>query len=74
MRDAEDDLALIDKALAQLARAHDAPLYRGVPRLDPGVFRQVHRGTVVQASAIAAARREESGKVTLTLRGRPEIH
>jgi DNA-binding LytR/AlgR family response regulator len=32
----------------------------------------VHRGTVVQARAIATARREESGKVTLTLRGRPE--
>ncbi len=28
--------------------------------------------TVVQAKAIATARREESGKVTLTLRGRPE--
>lgn len=28
---AEDGLALIDKALAQLTPAHDAPLYRGVP-------------------------------------------
>jgi hypothetical protein len=28
---AEDGLALIDKALAQLARAHDQPLHRGVP-------------------------------------------
>jgi hypothetical protein len=27
----EDGLALIDKALAQLTPAHDAPLYRGVP-------------------------------------------
>jgi DNA-binding LytR/AlgR family response regulator len=32
----------------------------------------VHRGTVVQARAIVTARREESGKVTLTLRGRAE--
>jgi DNA-binding LytR/AlgR family response regulator len=36
------------------------------------VFWQVHRGTVVQARAVVTARREESGKVTLTLRGRPE--
>lgn len=28
---AEDGLALIDKALAQLTPAHDAPLYRGTP-------------------------------------------
>ncbi len=43
-----------------------------LPQLDPAVFWQVHRGTVVQARAVATARREESGKVTLTLRGRPE--
>lgn len=43
-----------------------------LPQLDPQVFWQVHRGTVVQARAITSARREESGKVTLTLRGRPE--
>jgi DNA-binding LytR/AlgR family response regulator len=40
-----------------------------LPQLDPAQFWQVHRGTVVQAKAIASARREESGKVTLTLRG-----
>lgn len=43
-----------------------------LPQLDPAVFWQVHRGTVVQAKAISTAKREESGKVTLTLRGRPE--
>jgi DNA-binding LytR/AlgR family response regulator len=43
-----------------------------LPQLDPAQFWQVHRSTVVQARAIATARREESGKVTLTLRGRPE--
>jgi DNA-binding LytR/AlgR family response regulator len=42
-----------------------------LPRLDPQAFWQVHRGTVVQARCIATARREESGKVTLVLRGRP---
>jgi len=43
-----------------------------LPQLDPAVFWQVHRGTVVQAKAISTAKREESGKVTLSLRGRPE--
>jgi DNA-binding LytR/AlgR family response regulator len=49
-----------------------ASLRELLPQLDPAVFWQVHRGTVVQARAISTARREESGKVTLTLRGRPE--
>jgi DNA-binding LytR/AlgR family response regulator len=43
-----------------------------LPQLDPDDFWQVHRGTVVQARCIAQARRDESGKVVLTLRGRPE--
>ncbi|MDP2008532.1 MAG: LytTR family DNA-binding domain-containing protein [Rubrivivax sp.] len=49
-----------------------ASLKELLPQLDPATFWQVHRGTVVQARAIVTARREESGKVTLTLRGRPE--
>ncbi|MEN9629437.1 MAG: hypothetical protein RJA10_2664 [Pseudomonadota bacterium] len=43
-----------------------------LPQLDPQVFWQVHRGTVVKARAITSARREETGKVTLKLAGRPE--
>jgi len=43
-----------------------------LPQLDPQVFWQVHRGTVVQARCISVARRDESGKVLLSLRGRPE--
>ena len=43
-----------------------------LPQLDGRRFWQVHRGTVVQAQAICTARKEESGKVTLTLRGRSE--
>ena len=43
-----------------------------IPQLDPQQFWQVHRGTVVQARCVASARREESGKVTLALRARPE--
>ena len=40
-----------------------------LPQLDPARFWQVHRGTVVRADAIVTAVREESGKVTLSLRG-----
>ena len=43
-----------------------------LPQLDPQRFWQVHRGTVVQARCISSARRDESGKVFLSLRGRPE--
>jgi DNA-binding LytR/AlgR family response regulator len=43
-----------------------------LPQLDPQRFWQVHRGTVVQARLIQTAHKEETGKVTLTLRGRPE--
>lgn len=48
------------------------PLKELLAQLDPAAFWQVHRGTIVQARCIASARREESGKVTLTLAGRPE--
>jgi DNA-binding LytR/AlgR family response regulator len=48
------------------------PLKDLLPQLDPQLFWQVHRGTVVQARRITSARREESGKVTLTLAGRAE--
>jgi DNA-binding LytR/AlgR family response regulator len=43
-----------------------------LPQLDPQRFWQVHRGTVVRADAIAVAHRDDTGKVTLTLRDRPE--
>ena len=49
-----------------------ASLKELLPQLDPAVFWQVHRGTVVQARAVVTARREDSGKVTLMLRGRTE--
>jgi len=48
------------------------PLKELLPQLDPQRFWQVHRSTVVQARCIASARRDESGKVFLTLRNRPE--
>jgi len=43
-----------------------------LPRLSAERFWQIHRGTVVRADAIATATRDESGKVFLTLRERPE--
>ena len=49
-----------------------ASLRELLPQLDAQRFWQVHRGTVVQARAIATAARHESGKVTLTLKGRSE--
>lgn len=42
------------------------------PRLDGQLFWQVHRSLVVRATAITTATRDESGKVHLQLRGRPE--
>lgn len=48
------------------------PLKELLPQLDERVFWQVHRSVVVRAGAIAQARREESGKVILHLRDRPE--
>lgn len=42
-----------------------------LPQLDAQQFWQVHRGLVVRARAIATAQRDESGKVRLTLRDRP---
>jgi DNA-binding LytR/AlgR family response regulator len=43
-----------------------------LPQLDSQRFWQVHRSLIVQARRIRTARREESGKVTLSLHGRPE--
>ena len=48
------------------------PLKELLPQLDGQVFWQVHRGTVVRASAIDTVNRDEAGKLWLQLRGRPE--
>jgi DNA-binding LytR/AlgR family response regulator len=39
------------------------------PQLDAQRFWQIHRGTLVRCDAVATAIRDESGKLTLTLRG-----
>ncbi|MGD9942192.1 MAG: LytR/AlgR family response regulator transcription factor [Burkholderiaceae bacterium] len=45
------------------------PLKELLPQLDPDVFWQIHRGTVVRADAIESAVRDESGRVSLRLHG-----
>ena len=65
-----------DKYVRVLTEGHEhlirTPLRELLPRLDPAVFWQVHRGTVVRATAIDSVLRDESGRLSLALRGRPE--
>lgn len=65
-----------DKYVRVLTAGHEylirTPLKELLPQLDAQNFWQVHRGTVVQAGAIEAVHRDESGKLMLSLRGRPE--
>jgi DNA-binding LytR/AlgR family response regulator len=48
------------------------PLKDLLPQLDPAVFWQIHRGTVVRADAIDSVHRNEAGRLSLRLRGRPD--
>jgi DNA-binding LytR/AlgR family response regulator len=48
------------------------PIKDLLAQLDPDVFWQVHRGTVVKVSQIALVMRDDSFRVTLMLRGRSE--
>ena len=48
------------------------PIKDLLPQLDPLVFWQIHRSTVVQASAIERVTRDEAGKQTLSLMGRAD--
>ena len=48
------------------------PLKELLAQLDPNIFWQVHRGTVVRASAISTVVRDESGKLSLSLHGNPD--
>jgi DNA-binding LytR/AlgR family response regulator len=65
-----------DKYIRVLTAGHEylirTPLKDLLPQLDPQSFWQIHRGTVVQAGAVEAVHRDESGKLSLSLRGRPE--
>ena len=48
------------------------PLKDLLPQLDPQLFWQVHRGTVVRATAVESVHRDEAGKLHVALRGRGE--
>lgn len=40
--------------------------------LDPGMFKQIHRSTIVNMRCVAGVTRDESGRGTLRLKNRPE--
>ena len=65
-----------DKYVRVLTEGHEylirTPLKDLMPQLDTEEFWQVHRGTVVRASAIEAVTRDEAGKLHLAVRGRKE--
>lgn len=48
------------------------PLKDLIGQLDAQVFWQIHRGTLVRASAIDTVTRDEAGKLRISLRGRAE--
>lgn len=48
------------------------PLRDLLDALDPVVFKQIHRSTIVNMKAIAGITRDDSGRGTMTLRNRPE--
>ncbi|MEY4979045.1 MAG: hypothetical protein RLZZ352_1315 [Pseudomonadota bacterium] len=49
------------------------PLRELLPRLDAAQFWQIHRGTVVRATAIHTVNRQDNGQLLLRLRGRSEV-
>jgi DNA-binding LytR/AlgR family response regulator len=48
------------------------PLRDLLDALDPVVFKQIHRSTIVNMKAIEAITRDDSGRGTMTLKNRPE--
>jgi len=65
-----------DKYVRVMTPGHEylirTPLRELLPQLNLQVFWQVHRGTVVRASAIAQVTRDDAGKLWLQLRDSPE--
>jgi len=65
-----------DKYVRVLTTSHEylirTPLRELLPQLDEQLFWQIHRATVVRAQAVGAVLRDESGKLWLRLRDRPE--
>src|SRR5690606_15452647 len=48
------------------------PIRELLTLLDPSVFKQVHRSTIVNLRAVAAVTRDDAGRGTLRLKSRPE--
>lgn len=65
-----------DKYVRVLTQAREylirTPLRDLLPRLDSTVFWQIHRGTVVNSAHMDTVSRDESGKLSVGLHGRPE--
>lgn len=65
-----------DKYVRVLTATHEylvrTPLKELLPRLDPEVFWQIHRGTVVNAAHLDAVTRDDAGKLSLSVHGRSE--
>ena len=49
------------------------PIKDLLPQLDAQVFWQIHRSTVVRASAINTVRRDDAGRLRVQLRGRADV-
>ncbi|MBX9817613.1 MAG: LytTR family DNA-binding domain-containing protein [Burkholderiaceae bacterium] len=69
-------LEAADKYLRVLTATQEyllrTPLKELLPQLDPQVFWQIHRGTVVRAQAVRSVSRDEAGRLSLTLHHRSE--
>jgi DNA-binding LytR/AlgR family response regulator len=65
-----------DKYVRVLSGPHDylirTPLKDLLPQLDPQIFWQIHRGTVVNTTFIDQTWRNEQGRLSLSLQGLPE--
>jgi DNA-binding LytR/AlgR family response regulator len=65
-----------DKYTVVMTEAGEAlvrmPIRDLLDALDPAIFRQIHRSTIVNLKAVSAIIRDESGRGTLKLRNRPE--
>ena len=65
-----------DKYVRVLTATHEylirTSLKELLPQLDSELFWQIHRGTVVNSTSLDSVTRDEAGKLSVCLRGRPE--
>jgi DNA-binding LytR/AlgR family response regulator len=48
------------------------PIKELLDALDPAIFKQIHRSTIVNMRAVTSITRDDSGRGTLRLKSRPE--